>query len=162
MSNYLTRLILITELNHLQNNLNSADEWIVKLIIIKDCIGFSESNHFTPAGSLLRHSAHRSNADCRAEVKVSLKLFPQVCFGALLFPLAGWNILNTQKRGIKESCDFDNTFFLPETLKSKHFPNVNNDFSLFLFGVSGVIRPVTRTPLGELQRSNTSIERMYK
>ncbi|XP_063321783.1 si:zfos-588f8.1 isoform X3 [Pelmatolapia mariae] len=27
---------------------------------------------------------------------------------------------------------------------------------------AGVIRPVTRTPLGELQRSNTAIERMYK
>uniref|UniRef100_A0A7N8YE79 Myosin IXB n=1 Tax=Mastacembelus armatus TaxID=205130 RepID=A0A7N8YE79_9TELE len=27
---------------------------------------------------------------------------------------------------------------------------------------SGVVRPVSRTPLGELQRSNTTIERMYK
>uniref|UniRef100_UPI0009B4E7CE unconventional myosin-IXb n=1 Tax=Monopterus albus TaxID=43700 RepID=UPI0009B4E7CE len=27
---------------------------------------------------------------------------------------------------------------------------------------SGVVRPITRTPLGELQRSNTAIERMYK
>lgn len=67
-------------MNRLQNNLNSADELIVKLIIIKDCIGFSESDlmTFTAAVSLLRRCVHRSNADCRVEAKVSPKLFPQV------------------------------------------------------------------------------------
>lgn len=44
---------------------------------------------------------------------------------------------HTKKRK-KESCDFENTFFLSETLKSKHFPNVNNDFSLFCLFVWGV------------------------
>lgn len=32
----------------------------------------------------------------------------------------------------------------------------------FVLNISGVVRPKARTPLSELQRSNTPIEKIYK
>lgn len=37
----------------------------------------------------------------------------------------------------------------------------DNFFSFFFFKL-GVVRPVSRTPLGELKQSNASVDRMYK
>lgn len=49
-------------------------------------------------------------------------------------------------------------------MRNTWFLLVNNAYELcvYVFFVVGVVRPISRTPLGELQRSNAPIDRMYK